>query len=687
MTRAACPLGGWGRILPSLAAFLFAPAQPAWAQPVPHAVTAAVRDELRGKVALDHIQQIATHHRSVGSRGYHEAAVYIEKAARTAGLSEVQILTFRQDGGKTRVLDTYQTGHAWEIAGAELAIADSDVRLCRYEDVPTCAAEYSASINTTADVVDVGPGLAEGDYLDKDVAGKLVLASGQASAVLAFARSRYNILGVVSYWQNFAPDRSAFPDQVPWQAVPAEPKGQLVAFSISARAAANLRRNLARGPVRLRARIESRMFEGDAEIVSGVIPGTTKAREEVLFTAHLNHHRPGANDNASGCGLNLEIAGALTRLIADGRIPRPARTIRFLWLPEHRGPQLYLDRFRDYAARGVAVINNDMVGENQQQCNSTFVVVRTPDSLPSYLNDLIEALTEDVARTQFRSPFGTDNLFHYRVAPYSGGISDHYYFVDGSIGVPALLLNFTPDNFYHSNEDTADHVDATSLMRVGYVGAVTAAYLATAGLEEGRRLAGLTAAGGLARLGRAFGEALDALPSGMNLHSVYRDRRIRLIHAGHREQAAVRSVARLDEGLAHDPAVAQLTAHVGAIAQANVAYLDDAYRDLCAARGLDAQSPAAPTTAGARRVPVRTLYGPLRLSYLLDRLSSDRRAWYASAPLSTLAREEVLNFMDGRRDVRAIVEAVSGEYGPVDEAAVERFIDDLVSIGFVKWRD
>jgi hypothetical protein len=55
--------------------------------------------------------------------------------------------------------------------------------------------------------------------------------------------------------------------------------------------------------------------------------------------------------------------------------------------------------------------------------------------------------------------------------------------------------------------------------------------------------------------------------------------------------------------------------------------------------------------------------------------------------LSTLAREEVLNFMDGRRDVRAIVDAVSGEYGPVEKAAVERFIDDLVSIGLVKWRD
>jgi hypothetical protein len=669
-----------------MAAILLAPVQVAMGQaPVPVAVTAAVRDELRGKVALDHIHQLATHHRSVGSRGYHEAAMYIEKAARAAGLAEVQILTFRQDGGKTRVLDTYQTGYAWEIADAELAVADGGVRLCRYADVPTCAAEYSAAIDTTADVVDVGRGLAEGDYAGKDVAGKLVLASGQASAVLAFARKRYNILGVVSYWENFEPDRSAFPDQVPWQAVPPDPSERFVAFSISARAAADLRRTLGRNPVRLRARIQSRLSEGEAEIVSGIIPGTTKAAEEVLFTAHLNHHRPGANDNASGCALNLEIAGTLTRLIAEGRIPRPVRTIRFLWLPEHRGPQLYLDRYRDYHARGIAVINNDMVGENQQLCNSAFVLVRTPDSLPSYLNDLLEALTEDVARLQFRSPFGSENLFHYRIEPYSGGISDHYYFVDGSIRIPALLLNFAPDNFYHSNEDTADRADATSLMRVGYVGAVAGIFLATAGVEEGRRLAGLTASGGLVRLGRSFGAALDALASA-DPRGAYHDHRNRLVQAGRREQAAVRSVAHLDEALARDAAVNRLTAHVGAMSEANVTAFDDAYRSLWQRRGLTA-APVATAAAGSRRVPVRTLYGPLRFAYLLDRLSSDRRAWYAAAPLSPLVREELLNFMDGQRDVKAIRDAVSGEYGPVDEAAVERFVDDLVSVGLVKWRD
>jgi aminopeptidase YwaD len=657
--------------------------------PVPNAIGEAILQELRGKIALDHIYQLATWHRSVGSRDYHEAALYIEKAARDAGLSNVEILKFPQDGGKTRVLDTYQTGYAWEITGAELTVVGSDHPICRYEDVPTCVAESSAPIDTTADLVDVGEGLSDADYAGKIVRDKLVLASGQAAAVLAFGRKRLGILGVVSYWENFDPDRSAFPDQVPWQAVPQEPLGALVAFSVSARTAVDLKRQLARGTVRLRARIESRLYEGEAEIVTGVIPGATRPQEEVLFTSHLNHHKPGANDNASGCALNLEIARVLTRLLTDGRLPRPQRTVRFLWLPEHRGPQLYLDRFRDYASRGVAVINNDMVGEDQQKCNSTFVLVRTPDSLPTYLNDLVESLIEEVARKQFRSPFGSRNIFHYRVEPYSGGISDHYYFVDGSIRVPALLLNFAPDNFYHSNEDTPDRCDASSLMRVGYVGATVGLYLASAGAAEGRLIAAMTASAGLARIGRLLGDALQALATGGDLNASFRDYRNRLMQAGRRELAAVRSVTRLADALVSDTTIEDLTLYVSQQSAATVAAFETAYRAACKVRGIAPEQPKRSTEEerATTLVPRRKLYGPLRLTYLLERLPPARRLWHERVGIPTLLREEILNFIDGRRSVLDIRDAVAGEFGPIDLGAVQAFLEDLKTVGLVEGMD
>lgn len=656
---------------------------------VPTSLTTAVRDELRGKVALDHIYQIATHHRSVGSRGYHEAALYVAEAAKRAGLQQVETLRFPADGGKTKVLDTYQTSYAWEIRGGEAAIEGDTHPFCRYEDIPTCIVEYSSSVNAVAELIDVGQGTNPEDYVGKNVRGKFVLASGPASSVVTLAQKSHGAIGVVSAWRNFAPDRSPFPDQVPWQAVPGDINDPLVGFSVSARTAADLRQRLSRGPVTVRARIEARLFDGEVEVVSGVIPGTTLAHEEVLLTAHLNHHRPGANDNASGCGLNLEIAQVLTRLILEGRMSRPRRTIRFLWFPEHRGPQLYLDRFRDYRDRGVAVINNDMVGEDQQECNSVFVLVRTPDSLPSYLNDLLAWLAEDVVTAQFRSPFGSRNLFHYRVGPYSGGISDHYYFVEGSIRIPALLLNFTPDNYYHSNEDTPDHCDATSLMRVGYIGAVAAAYLASAGIVEGRVLARITATAALVRAADAFQNAIAAVSSANDLARVYRAARNRLVQTNLREQAAVRSVSRLDSALAQDVVVERLARRVGESLDADIGTLDELFRESARGRGIEPR-PSPPTPDESRAasiVPRRKLYGPLRTAYFNEHISAARRAWYAEGRLSTLQREEILNFIDGRRTVMDISNAVAAEFGNVGVSDVLRYLEDVAFLGFVEGID
>ena len=243
----ACPGGAAMRramaLVSGVVLLLAAPA--AEAPPVvPRWLTVAVRDELRGKVALDHIYQIATHHRSVGSRGYHEAAAYVAKAAQAAGLQQVETLRFPADGGKTKVLDTYQTNHAWEIRGGEAAIEGETEPFCRYEDIPTCVVEYSSPVDATAELIDVGDGTRADDYAGKNVRGKFVLASGQASSVLALARKKHGAIGVVSAWGNFEPDRSPFPIRSPGRRFPPTSRIPLVGFSVSARTAADLRRRL-----------------------------------------------------------------------------------------------------------------------------------------------------------------------------------------------------------------------------------------------------------------------------------------------------------------------------------------------------------------------------------------------------------------------------------------------------------
>jgi hypothetical protein len=93
----------------------------------------------------------------------------------------------------------------------------------------------------------------------------------------------------------------------------------LSGFAVSPAAGERLRWRLARGPVRVHAVVDSRFAKGTCPSVTGVIPGA--GEEQVLVLSHL--FEQGANDNASGCAVALEVAFCLNALIADGRLPQP----------------------------------------------------------------------------------------------------------------------------------------------------------------------------------------------------------------------------------------------------------------------------------------------------------------------------------------------------------------------------
>ena len=71
----------------------------------------------------------------------------------------------------------------------------------------------------------------------------------------------------------------------------------------------------------------------------------------------------------------METARTLSNLIATGRLQRPKRSIRFLWVPEMTGSYAFLATHEEELKNTVAAINLDMVGENQDLCGSTFTAV------------------------------------------------------------------------------------------------------------------------------------------------------------------------------------------------------------------------------------------------------------------------------------------------------------------------
>ena len=101
--------------------------------------------------------------------------------------------------------------------------------------------------------------------------------------------------------------------------------------------------------ISLHAVVKAGQHAGNYEVVTATIPGADPKlkEEEIAFSCHLDHQRPGANDNASGCVTILEVARTLQKLIAEGKLARPARTIRFIWPPEIEGTLALLNTGED----------------------------------------------------------------------------------------------------------------------------------------------------------------------------------------------------------------------------------------------------------------------------------------------------------------------------------------------------
>ncbi len=188
----------------------------------------------------------------------------------------------------------------------------------------------------------------------------------------------------------------------------------------------------------------------------------------ILFTAHLCHPKPGANDNASGSAMLLELARILGNLWGDS----DRFGFAFLWIPEYYGTAAFIERHADLS-KYYTVINLDMVAGSPDRSSSTIMLVRTPLSRFSVVSGLLEYYLglanrrgSDLAGNPLpRAPF--------RAYPYEMG-SDHDLF--NFFGVPAVMPITWPDRFYHSSGDTVDKVSGEVVSIIGR--AVLAASLA-----------------------------------------------------------------------------------------------------------------------------------------------------------------------------------------------------------------
>src|SRR3954464_3455723 len=364
------------------------------------AVLSVLDEELSGVAAKDHVGRLTQLHRVPASPGFHEAIEYVSDRAKAAGLSDVHVETFPGDG--TTWFGTLHGNRGWRVDGGSLdEIQPQPRRIISYDDVRLAVADNSESADVTVELVDVGRGTQRSDYAGKDVRGKLVLCDATPSACHRQAVEELGAAGLVSYNSNQV---SAWwrddQDLIRWGHLDARGRKNAFAIMISVREARALQQRLARGErITLHAVVRARNDDTIGyETLGATIPGSDPAAGDIVFSCHLDHEKPGANDNASGCAANLEIARTLKRLIDDGRIPRPARTLRFIWPAEMTGTIAHLANPKN-AERGAdiqAVVHLDMVGGDPSVTKSVLHATRSPWSIATVTDDVMETFARYV---------------------------------------------------------------------------------------------------------------------------------------------------------------------------------------------------------------------------------------------------------------------------------------------------
>jgi hypothetical protein len=556
---------------------------------------------------------------------------------------------------------------------------------------PISLIQRSAPFEGETEVVLLQDGEEEADYEGLDVAGKVVLTRGDQHRVWKLAVAQRGAIGIL--FDGMRPVDPVRPagdladvrqyTSFWWQ--PGDVK--CFGFVLTPRQGQALRRKLkgrneteeADQTVRVQAKVVSRLYDGAMEVVSATIPG--QSDKEVVVVAHLCHPRPSANDNASGAAAAWEAARTLHSLVKASKLSAPRRTIRFLWVPEMNGMVAYLAHREQYLARMVAGINLDMVGEDQDQTGSSWLIERPPEAAASFAPDLLAWLRDRMPglpgmadASQSLSGLGAYPLYRQAEVSFSGG-SDHVILSDPTVGVPSPMLIQWPDRFYHTAADTPDRTDPRSLARSGALSAAYAYWLSTAGSREATWLGYQMVARFKARLAVMAQETVTAalaLEDGEALAQVAADLDRKLAYLLDRQKAALGTLARLAPV---ECPVDEFQAEAKRLTGRELAWAKGGIDLHTVALGLDdlppvpSHEPLEEEQAASELVPVRLARGPIPLGSLLPRLSEeDQEAWrkllkkrkggshYTLLPLAQF-------WADGTRSVLEIADRVELESG------------------------
>lgn len=469
-----------------------------------------VAEHYSGALAYQTTDFVSQYWRVAGNTGFNATVEKITASLDQAGYIDEAVA--KADARFTYRIEKREMNRpTWEPIDAELSILGEDTPLLRFKTNRNMIYQYASSTpdqGITAAVVAITDVT---QLTTENVSGKIVFAEMSPYRIFDTAIEKAGALGVLTYNNPdyLQPEKNV--TSIQFRGMRYKKDRPAWGMALSYQAKERLKQALAKGEVVVNARVETKIYPSEELTVVATVKGASLPKESLVFSAHIQE--PGANDNASGVGAQLEMAVVTAQLIKDKQLQLD-RTLTFLWGDEIISTRRYI---QEKERRSTAInwgISLDMVGENTALTGGSFLIEKMPDPSaiwtrgkdkhsewggqvltiddmrPHYLNDfIIDVFKQQGARTGWE----------VKTNPFEGG-SDHTPFLKADI--PGLLLWHFTDQFYHTDNDRIDKVSQTTLKNVGTAALASAYTLLNADTETAKRMISL--------LGTAAAQRLEA---------------------------------------------------------------------------------------------------------------------------------------------------------------------------------
>ena len=446
-----------------------------------------IRPDFTGKTAYETTDFVEDYWRVVGNTGFNKTIYLIADSLQAAGY-------ILEENAKTEDRLTYRIekramdNQTWEPISASLQIAGEDTPLLLSETNRNMTYLNSVSTPTEGIKAEVVWIKSIEDLNNTSVKDKVVFAEMSVRRLYKLVVEK-GAIGITTYDNPdyLQPEKNK--TSIQFRRLSSQDNGNFWGIALSYEAKDKLKTQLQKGKIEVLVNIQTKRYPSEELTIVANIKGSELPDERLVYSAHIQE--PGANDNATGVGTQLEMAKTAAKLFVENKIDFK-RTMTFLWGDEIISTRRYIQENPERAKGIKWGISLDMVGENTAVTGGTFLIEKMPDPSaiwtrgkdkhsewggevlkledmkPHYLNDFIISTFKEQ---------GKYANWVVETNPFEGG-SDHTPFLEADI--PGLLLWHFTDQFYHTDNDRIDKVSQETLKNVGTAALVSGLQLINA---------------------------------------------------------------------------------------------------------------------------------------------------------------------------------------------------------------